>query len=115
MKKAGEEIGSHVGNAGLSKAGSVWGKIKDKLAKHPDGVKTVQNFETSPEDNAVKEEFLELLKQNMHSDKIFASELQSEMETALEYSDGVIFQNDIHGSVQKVVQVNNVFGDMTFV
>lgn len=111
-KKSGEEIGKAAGEAAWSKAKQLYNAVRAKFASKPDAKEVLDKLEKSPNDKECQTEVENQLTEIMSSDKAFAEEIIVFLEEADSAGADTIFNTNIHGKVQKVVQIGVVKGDV---
>lgn len=71
-----------------------------------------QNLEKFPDDKITQIEFQKMLEAKMKADNDFAQELLKRLEVLAQNEKEATFKNVITGNVEKIVQINNLFGDV---
>lgn len=71
-----------------------------------------QKLEKFPDDKITQIEFQKMLEAKMKADNDFAQELLKRLEVLAQNEKEATFKNVITGNVEKIVQINNLFGDV---
>ena len=113
VKKAGEQIGSKTGETAWSKAKNLYEIVKAKFSSRPETAKALNALEKSPDDGDTQAMVRFHLKDVMALDRSFAQELANVLKEASDAGADSVFHTTIYGDVQKLVQMGNVYGDVT--
>lgn len=112
-KKAGEEIGKEAGSTAWDKAKDLYEAIRAKFSAQPSAVEALDNLAVSPGDVDRQAAVRNQLKKIMTSDEHFAKELANILKEAADAGADTVFHTTIYGDIQKLVQMGNVYGDVT--
>ena len=113
-KKAGEEIGGKAGGVAWSKAKQLHDTVKAKLSSKPDVAKVIEMLEKTPNDEDTQAAIRFHIKEAIGSDEKFGKELAAILKDATDAGADNVFQTNVAGNVQKLVQMGNVYGDVKF-
>lgn len=113
-KKAGEQIGSKLGETAWVKAKQLFEIVKMRFTSNSDTAKVINALEKSPNDNETQLAVQFHLKQMLETDKDFAKKLAGLLKEISEVGADTIFQTNISGNVQKLVQMGDVYGNINF-
>jgi len=86
--------------------------VKGKTDWNNDEKEKTQKLERLPDDKNTQIEFLKMLEAKMSTDYEFAQELFKRLEMLAQNEKEATFKNVITGNVEKIVQINNLFGDV---
>lgn len=111
-KKTGEEIGEGAGEAALNKAKQLYNAVKTKFVSKPNAEQSLTELEASPESREYQTKVQKQLEEIMSSDEDFAKELINLLNEATQAGADTVFNTNIYGSVQKLVEIGNVYGDV---
>ena len=112
VQKGGEEIGEHAAKAMWNRAIQVCKEVKGKFALNREMSEAFNTLKRTPEDTDAQERVQRYLKEVMTNDEGFAVRLSALLSE--ESKDGInsVFQTIVSGDVQKIVQINEVQGDV---
>lgn len=113
VKKAGEEVGKETGSTAWNKARELFETIKAKFSTKPSAVEALDDLAKSPDDGDSQAAVRHQLKKVMSSDEDFAKELAHILKEAADAGADTVFHTTIYGEVKKLVQMGNVYGDVT--
>lgn len=112
VKRSGEEIGTKMGIEAWGKAKQLYEFVKSRFSQQPNTTKIIAQLEKFPDDEDTQAIVRFQLKEEMASDENFARELANLLKEASEAGVDTIFHTTIVGSVHKLVQIGNVYGDV---
>lgn len=86
--------------------------IKGKTSGSDTEKEKTQKLEKLPDDKSTQMEFQKILEAKMRADNDFAQELLKRLEALAQNEKEATFKNVITGNVEKLVQINNLFGNI---
>jgi hypothetical protein len=95
-----------------SSAKELFNFIKGKTSGSDTEKEKTQKLEKFPDDKSTQIEFQKMLEARMKADNDFAQELLKRLEVLAQNEKEATFKNVITGNVEKIVQINNLFGDI---
>lgn len=111
-RKAGGDIGAKLGEEAWNKAKQLYQTVRAKFCAKPDSAKVISALEKRPGDQDVQAAARFHLKDMMAADEEFAKQLANILREASEAGADTVFHTTVLGSVQKLVQMGNVYGDV---
>lgn len=112
-KKVGEEIGKGAEEVAWDKAKKLYESVKAKFSTKFSATEALDDLARSPDDGDVKASVRIQLKKIMSVDEDFSKELANILKEAASAGADNVFHTNIYGDVQKLVQMGNVYGDVT--
>jgi hypothetical protein len=113
-KKAGEAIGTKIGDSAWAKAKQLHDTVKAKLCSQPDSMKVISALEKTPDDADAQAAVRFHLKQLMILDENFARELAVMLREASETGVDAVFHTTVSGDVEKLVEIGAIYGNVEF-
>jgi len=113
LKKKSGESDKSVGGLALEKASELFRFIKTKFARQSTAREILDDLTRTPEDPDTQASVRAQLKKTMLADEEFAKQLADFLKEADEAGADAVFNTTIHGNVKKLVQIGNVYGDVT--
>ncbi|MBX3037420.1 MAG: hypothetical protein KF758_10980 [Anaerolineales bacterium] len=107
-----QEFGSKAGEAAWDTTKRLYESVKARFSLQPDTKKILDAVEKDPDDDDLKATIRFHLKEIMKSDDAFTKEIASLLKTASENGADTVFNTNISGNVNKLVQMGNVYGDV---
>ncbi|OGW14372.1 MAG: hypothetical protein A3G93_14945 [Nitrospinae bacterium RIFCSPLOWO2_12_FULL_45_22] len=113
LEKAGEEFAKSAGSAAWNKAEKLYQAIKAKFAVKFAAREALDNLAKIPEDPDTQAAVCAELKKVMAVDEKFAKQLAGILKEAAEAGVDRVFNTTIYGDVAKLIQIGDVYGDVT--
>ena len=113
LVKSAEELGKKTVGAAWDKASEVVDFTKRKLSGEPRGQKALEALQASPNDPHAKAEIATTISEAASKDPLFATELSSKLVAASGSGVDNVFNTNIAGHVEKLIQVQVMHGNIT--
>jgi hypothetical protein len=113
LAKSVEEFGKKTAGAAWDKASEIFRLIKLKLSGDPQGQTALTALEAAPGDAQAREHVASAIAETASKDGDFAKELSSKLVAAAGSGVDNVFNTNIAGSVEKLVQIQNVYGNVS--
>lgn len=111
-KKAGEQLGEKSGELAWAKAKQLHQFIRTKFADDSGSEKALSALEETPDDSDTQAAVRFQLKDQMSADNEFAKQIAALLKEADKAGADTVFNTNIHGNVEKLVQMRDVYGDV---
>lgn len=111
-KKAGEELGEKSGELAWTRAKQLHQLVKSKFSAESSGEKAISALEKVPNDADTQAAVRFQLKDMMEVDEEFARQIATILKEADRAGADTVFNTNIHGNVEKLVQMRDVYGDV---
>ena len=112
FEKGGEDIGKAAGEVALKKAKALYNTIRNKFEGECNAEQTLAKLAKTPTNRKQQSEIKRLLTEAISSDEKFAGQLANLLKEAAEAGVDNVFNTNIHGDVQKFVQIGIVRGNV---
>lgn len=113
LLKLGESFSTSAGSAAWAKAGQVYEAIKAKFNSEPSAQTALEDLSRTPKDLGSQNKLHKELEKQLYKDEVFANELVKLLEEADQADVDSVFNTNIHGEVQKFVQVKVNYGSIS--
>lgn len=113
VKKAGEDLSNKAGELAQVKVKQIYKKIKRKFSSEPIENGVVESLEKSPDSAEIQAKFREHLEAKMASDSVFAMDLIKLLVEADKTGVDSVFSTTVHGNVEKIIQMNDIHGNVS--
>jgi hypothetical protein len=113
LKKAGEDLNSKVGELAQAKVKQIYEKIKMAFSSEPSASEAIESLEKFPDNADIQVKLREQLEARMVSDRVFAMDLIRLLVEADKAGVDSVFSTTVHGKVEKIVQMGDVYGNVS--
>jgi hypothetical protein len=114
LKKAGEEVGKQVGQEAWNKAKELYQAVREKFSGKKEAEQSLDSLKDRPDDPQSKVAVELKLNDELRADREFAVRVINILEAADKARAEEAFGITIHGNVEKLVNVRDIYGDPTF-
>lgn len=108
-----EKTGKAIGNQAWRKAENIYDIIKKKMSGKTSAEEALEDLKDNPADPDLQASVRVQLKKILNNDENFTKQLALFLKEADGAGVDTFFKTEIHGDVKKLVQIGNVYGDVT--